>query len=326
MMSPYLVRLLCLSFAAFFLVYLAVSFGSFAAAPAIVRLARRMRSQMAARLVLGLRLAPLAVALFVVLGLCLPSYLLLEPRASTEEIGYACLAVALMGAAAWTISIWRALRAVAVSLRDMRHCRHMGRQLQVPGQPLPVDVIEGETPLLALAGVFRPRIVITRAIVKALTPEQLDAALGHERAHWSSRDNLKRLLLLLAPDPFPFCHGLRRIDRSWAKFTEWAADDRAVAGDTQRSVTLASALVRVARLGTPAWHAPLMATLASHEDDLSIRVDRLLRPELLHEEAERRLRLMVGGALLAGTTLMVALIFQPATLYSVHQLLEHLVH
>jgi beta-lactamase regulating signal transducer with metallopeptidase domain len=325
MIAPYLARLLCLSFATFFLVYMAVSLGSFAAAPAMVRLAKRMRSQVAARLVLGLRLAPLGVALFVVLGLCLPSYLLLEPRTSTEEIGYACLAAALVGAIAWTISIWRALRAVAVSLRDMRRCRGLGRRLDVPGQSLPVDVIEGEAPLLALAGVFRPRIVISRAIVRALTPEQLDAALGHERAHWASRDNLKRFLLLLAPDPFPFCSGLRRIDRSWAKFTEWAADDQAVAGDAERSVTLASALVRVARLGTPARRAPLMATLVPADDELSIRVDRLLSPEPLREES-RRLRMVVGGALAVGTTLLVALILQPATMYSVHQLLEHLVH
>lgn len=326
MISPYLARLLCLSFATFFLVYLALGFGSFAAAPAMIRLAKRTRSQVATRLVLGLRLAPLAVALFVVLGLCLPSYLLLEPRASTEGIGYACLAAALLGAVAWTISIGRALRAVAVSLRDMRRCRRMGRHLDVPGQSLPVDVIEGEAPLLALAGVFRSRIVISRAIVRALTPEQLDAALSHEWAHWSSRDNLKRLLLLLAPDPFPFCRGVRRIDRSWAKFTEWAADDRAVAGDTQRSVTLASALVRVARLGIPARHAPLMATLVSADDELSIRVDRLLRSEPLREEPRGRLRLVLGGALVAGTTLLVSLILQPATLYSVHQVLEHLVH
>lgn len=326
MISAYLIRLLCLSFATFFLVYLALGLGSFAAARAAIRLAKRTRPRVAARLLLALRIAPLAVAVFLVLGLCLPSYLLLEPDASAERIGLACLVAALAGAGVWAISLGRALRAVAVSLADLRRCRRSGRLLPVPGQSLPVYLVEDEAPLLALAGILRPRIVVSRGLVRALSPEQFDAALGHERAHWASRDNLKRLLLLLTPDPFPFFRGLDRLDRSWAKFTEWAADDRAVGGDAGRSLLLASALVRVARLGTPARHAPLMATLAAGDEDLSARVDRLLRLHPIRETPRGRLPIVAGGAALAAVALLAALMLQPATLYSVHRLLEHLIH
>ncbi len=326
MISPYLLRLLCLSFATFFLIYLALNVASLAGARAAIRLAKRLRPQVAARLLLALRLAPLAVALFLVLGLCLPSYLLLEPEARVERIGLVCLGAALAGAAGWAISAWRALRAMAVSLADARHFRHAGRLLCVAGRSLPVYVIDSEKPLLALAGILWPRIVVSRGIVSALSPEQMDAALAHELAHWTSRDNLKRLLLLLAPDPFPFCHGAGPLDRSWAKFTEWLADDRAVAGDSGRSLSLASALVRVARLGAPARHAPLMATLAAADDDLSIRVDRLLRPEPVCQEPRRQTRMLAGGAVVAALGLLAFLMLQPGTLYSVHQLLEFLIH
>jgi hypothetical protein len=326
MISAYLARLLCLSFATFFLVYLAFGLASFASARKAIRLAKRTRPRTAARFLLVLRFAPLAVAVFFVVGLCLPSYLLLEPDANAERIGLACFVAALAGAGVWAISLGRALRALAVSIADLRRCRRVGRLLSVPGQSLPVYLVEDEAPLLALAGIFRPRIVVSRGIVRALSPEQLDAALGHERAHWASRDNLKRLLLLLTPDPFPFFRGLDRIDRDWAKFTEWAADDRAVGGDVGRSLSLASALVRVARLGTPARHAPLMAALAAGDDDLSARVNRLLRWQPIHETPRGRLPILAGGAAMIAATLLAAFLFQPATLYSVHRLLEHLIH
>lgn len=326
MISSYLLRLCCLSFATFFLAYLVLSLASFAGARMTIGLAKRKRPEVATRLLLSLRLVPLAVSVFLVLGLCLPSYLLLEPEARVEQVGLACLVAALGGVAVWLISAGRTVRAVALSMAAARRSRRVGRPLHVPGQSLPVYVIDSERPLLALAGLFRPRIVVSQGIVDALSPEQLDAALGHEQAHWTSRDNLKRLLLMLAPDPFPFYRGARQLDRNWSKFTEWLADDRAVAGDSGRSLTLAAALVRVARLGSPARYAPLMATLAGPDDDLSIRVDRLLRPEPAWDAPSGRTRWLASGATVAALIVVTFLIVQPATMYSVHQILELLIH
>ena len=325
MITPYLVRLLCLCLASFFLVYLALSLLSLAAAPAAIRLAKRTTPLAATRLLLAVRLFPLAFSLLVLFALCLPSYLLLEPEANAERIGLGCIAAALMGAAVWAISIARSLRATADSLGCLRRCRGVGAEMRFAGEPLPVSVIEGETPVLALAGVLRPRIVLSRAVLRSLSPEQLETALSHERAHSISRDNLKRLLLLLAPDPIPFFRGLAALDRHWAKYTEWAADDRAVAGDTRRSLSLASALVRMARLGSPARLAPLMASLVARDEDLSARVNRLLRSGPPRESPRLQLRLALGVALVAAGSLLLAAMLQPATLYSVHRLLEHLV-
>lgn len=328
MISPYLVRLLCLSFALFFLVHLALSLCSFAATPSALRLARRLRPRTATWLLLALRLGPLSAAALVVLGLCLPSYLLLEPQASAERMGAACLGAALAGAAAWLISIARGLQALAGALGDMRRCRELGGEWRTAGKSLPVQVIESEAPLLALAGVLRPRIVVSRGIVRALSSEQLEAALSHEQAHWASRDNLKRLLLLVAPDPFLFFGGLGQLERGWAKFAEWAADDCAVAGDWRRSLSLASALVRVARMGRPSRPVPLMATLVAGEaDELSVRVERLLRPGEAWERPVSRPRIVAGGAALVATVLVTTLLLlEPVTLDSIHRLLEHLVH
>lgn len=325
MIAEYLLRLLLLSLASFFLVYLALGLVSLAAAPAAIRLAKRTTPLTATRLLLGVRLFPLALSLLVVLGLCLPSYLLLEPEASAERIGLGCLIAALAGATAWALSIARALRATADSVDCLRRCRGVGAPMRLAGDSRPACVIEDESPVLALAGVLRPRIVLSRAVLRSLSPEQLETALSHERAHSISRDNLKRWLLLIAPDPIPFFRGLAALDRHWAKYTEWAADDRAVDGDSRRSLSLASALVRMARLGAPAKLAPLMASLVSADDDLSARVDRLLRPGPRREAPARRFRLAIGMAAVAALSLLVAVMLQPATLFSVHRLLELLI-
>src|SRR5690349_4359413 len=99
MTSSYMVRLVCLLLASFFLVHLVLGLAVAWIAPAAVRIAERMRARSAARFLLALRLLPPILAIGIVAGLCAPSYLWLEPDAGTEEVGLACLAAALLGLA-----------------------------------------------------------------------------------------------------------------------------------------------------------------------------------------------------------------------------------
>src|SRR5262249_51771302 len=105
-------------------------------------------------------------------------------------------------------------------------------------------VVQKEEPLLVLSGVFRPRMVISRGVMTELSEEQLDVAVRHEVAHRDSRDNLKRLFLVLSPEFFPFTSRFAALEKTWARFSEWAADDEAVLGDSQRALSLAAALLR----------------------------------------------------------------------------------
>ena len=75
------------------------------------------------------------------------------------------------------------------------------------------------------------RLVVSQSVMDTLSREEKEAALRHETAHRDSRDNLKKLLFLLSPDILPFASGLKSLERGWSKFTEWAADDKAVSGD-----------------------------------------------------------------------------------------------
>jgi Zn-dependent protease with chaperone function len=325
MSLSYLFRLACLCLASFFLIQLTLGLAARGIAPSAIRLAERLRPRLAARLLFILRLLPAGVAVLAVCALCLPSYLWFEPQTAAESIGIACAAAAILGAALWTISILRVLRASAASLRCARQWRRVGQPFRLPDDSSEILVIEESAPLLALAGIFHSKLAASRGVLRALSSEQLNAALRHENAHRASRDNFKRLLLLLAPDSIPFVPGFASLERAWSRFTEWAADDRAVEGNARHSLSLAEALVRVARLGAAPPLSPFLSSLLPDDRDLSARVDRLLHSGTRLELSSARIRWIFATAAFCFAALFVAALSQPATFYTVHRLLEHLV-
>lgn len=324
MILAYPLRLLCLCLAAFFLVHLVMGLIVLAITPRAARMAERMTPRSASRWLLYLRLFPLACSLFVVAALCVPSYLWLEPEATPEEVGFVCFGAALLGAVVCSVSTARGIRAALRSLRYADRCERFGLKTELPGNSAPVWVTEGAAGSLALTGILHPRIFISREVLSALSATQLTAALDHEGAHQISRDNLKRLLILLAPDVLPFFRGFETLERHWAKFKEWAADDRAVAGDAGRALALAGALVRVARLGNAQCASPVISLLCNDGGDLAARVDRLLCMASTRDTPERPLRIVVCSMVL-GLAAVMMLLFRPATFYSVHSILERLI-
>jgi len=326
MMLPYLWRLVCLCFASFFVLNVAAGLLVSVLSRTAIRFAASRTPMTAARVLLGLRLLPVALAALFVLGLCVPSYLWLEPTATSERVGLTGGVLGLLGAATWLLSLARTARSLCASLCHSRLCRLAGREARLPGEASPVVLVENESALLALSGLFRPRLLISRRVLQNLSAEELDVALSHERAHRTSRDNLKRLLIQLAPDIFPFLHPLRMLERTWSQFAEWAADDQATAGDSGRAVSLAAALVQIARLGRGPRLPFLSTSLLASDRDLSARVRRLLEtlPVTPAPTPEARPALPTAAALLLGC--VAALLATPATLSVVHELLERLLH
>jgi Zn-dependent protease with chaperone function len=306
MMLPYSVRLVCLCLACLGLVQLVVGLGVAALAGWAIRMSGRLGASGAARWLLAVRLLPAGAGVFAMLGLCLPSYLWLEEEAAGEPVSGLCLLAAMLGASILAIGVGRAARAVMHSPRTGRPA------LRIEGEEC--WVIDSPWPVFALTGVFRSRLCLSAAALEALPANELAVAVDHERAHRASRDNLKRLLLRLAPFPFP------ALDRAWSKYAEWAADDAAAMGDAERSLELASALVRIARLRAQPRAYPLASCLLAEEHDLAARVERLLAGP--GPCASGRSAMFP----LAAATGLAALLINPASLAVVHNLLETLMH
>jgi hypothetical protein len=274
----YLLRgaLLCLG--AFFLIYVTLSI---AVAGAWQFLRNRAATWDASSLY-GLRALPLTAAALLVIFLVIPSFLGLEPYQAEETVGRLGLGLAFggiivvgFGAISALLALWKARRFLA-SCPQTRT-----RQLDHSG----ASVVEIATanPMLLVAGIYRPKLLISEQAVRLLHPCEMQAAIRHELAHVSSHDNFKKLAFQVSR--FPFLSGL---EQSWMQAAELAADDAAVT-DESSAVDLASALLKVASR-TCAREMPELATslLPNTEQALRTRIERLITWQHRPASAPRR--------------------------------------
>lgn len=331
MILSYWLRLASLCFAAFFLVHAAAGVAVWFAERPSIRLTESIRARSAARLLFWMRVLPAAVAAAFVACVCAPSYLRFEENLAGEKVGFVCLGLAFLGMLVWAVSLLRGFRALMHSARFTRVCRRTGSSVRLAGKPSEMLVIQSGRPFLVQSGILRPYIVISRGLLNDFSSAELEAAIGHESAHWTSRDNWKRLLLAFLPEILPVGRGFDVVERGWTKFAERAADDSVSAQGAGPAISLAAALVRLARMratmGPPLWVPRSVSSLAG-SDDLSGRIGRLLAPapplplSVAPFPYARRVLMGIGGVAFAAA---VALLASPALLSSVHELLEHLV-
>jgi Zn-dependent protease with chaperone function len=98
-------------------------------------------------------------------------------------------------------------------------------------------------------GLIRPRIYLSRGLIRSLTHDELRGVFLHELHHKRRRDPLKFFLVTLVKDAFfylPVARYLALYVRTWS---EGAADDAAVTG-MKEPYSLAGALLKVARANT----------------------------------------------------------------------------
>lgn len=241
----------------------------------------------------------------------------------------------MVGAGICLLGLMRGVRALHATLRFNLNCRRSGTFTRLAhGGPSPICLVDGHGALLGITGVFRPWLIMSRTTMAALSPDELDVALRHEAAHVAFRDNLLRLFLLLAPRATLAGATRRMLNSAWARFTEWAADDWAVGNDPRSSLTLAAALVQMARIGAGPAPVPLSSSLLEGDRELSARVARLLRghtfaaPDASDSHAEAGKLpwfLLTGGSGVLLSALAGALVLHPATLHSIHFLLEKII-
>jgi Zn-dependent protease with chaperone function len=234
---------------------------------------------------LGVRLFPAAAATLFIAAFFLPSYWMYEPREFAEgfDVTLTSLAagalIVVAAAGARGIVAWR--RAARRTEAWMR----AARPVALGHRGVVAFAIDDEAPMMALVGVLRPRLLVTRGLLAALTGEELDASVAHEIGHWRAWDNLKRLGMRAAPDLLAVTSSAHAIERRWAAAAEQAADRRAAGDDNHTRCALASALVKVARLMPPP--APVNEPISTLLDggEIASRVEHLLDDRALAPSA-----------------------------------------
>lgn len=265
---------------------------------------------------LAIRLMPAAVSVFFAAAIFAPAHWRFEPRGTDETFGLGVHLLAGLGAALLARSAWRAASVLRAG-RGLGACHALPRLDAGAGVDVyEVDGLRG----VSLAGVIRPRILVGRSVRATLTPDELHAAVAHEVAHAASCDNWKRLALYCAPDLFGQTAAARELERRWSAAAECQADAQAVAGDRGRAADLASALLKVARLGTRAPHSPAWSTL--HDEPLlAERIHRLLDARVPQAPRRAGAALWAWIAILAGAAAAGSLAG-----YDLHLLTEALAH
>lgn len=303
--------------------FVAVNIGAGVVAALLATLVQRIGGGRTPSFWMILRLAPAGFAALFALALFVPSYLRYEPREGVEGFDVTLTLTAVAGAAILAAAVVRGLAAWLSARRRVRAWMQHAQPITVGGTSLPAFAIDVEQPMIALVGVLRPALLVTRGLIEVLTPAELEAAVAHERGHQRAFDNLKRLLMRASPDVLTCFPAARVIERRWAAAAEHAADRIGGPDAAAARCALASALVKVARL-TPATiaHAEPISTLISG-GEIASRVQTLLSDDA--GSAPRARAWMIRTALTAGVGVAGALGYA-SVLRAVHDITEVLVH
>lgn len=234
-----------------------------------------------ARRLLYLRFIPSVGASLITLAIVTPAFAIYEPVGLDERMGPALvllgsLAIFQVAAAAFT-----AARSAFLTARIERLWLRSSSAIDggAPGN-LPAFAIDAPSPIVALVGVFAPKLMAARAIVDACSPAEVALIVGHERGHWQARDNLKRWIVGSLPDCLRWTPIHREIVAAWHHASEDAADDATTGRDPVARAELAALLLKVARLAPrPIWDSAIVSPFVE-SDGLDRRVRRLLQPDL----------------------------------------------
>lgn len=287
-----------------------------------------------ARLLFALRVSPLAAAAALAFVLIVPAYLLYEPHDTGEDVGIKLLLLACVSAAGVLLACWRVARTWVATRGLVCDWMRCAEPFEVEGATVPAFRIRHSFPVIAVIGVLRPRLFVASQVFDALTPEELAAALAHERGHVEGRDNLKRALLQAGEDALLHAPLGRSLRREWQRESEMAADEFAAASGPASALDLASAIVKISKL-IPRGARPTLpagAYLLGDEDDgTSRRVRNLLRLASNAEQIRAGLhtRSPLAAALClclfaAGALLLTQSGVYKATHLAIEEVVEHL--
>jgi Zn-dependent protease with chaperone function len=192
-----------------------------------------------------------------------------------------------------------------------RRMRSIVDRWQVDAVPLEVPSLAGTPrirayavhdafPVVALVGVWRPRLFVARQVLAILSATELEAAVEHELAHRSAWDNAIRVLYAWAPDVLGWLPSGRRLERVWATAAEREADRAAAQGSQGRGIDLASALVKVSRLAAASASAPAVPLFSTFHEcgEIADRVHRLVSASPPERRSQSALTWLVVAAAL----------------------------
>ncbi|MDY6945350.1 MAG: M56 family metallopeptidase [Pseudomonadota bacterium] len=193
-------------------------------------------------------------------------------------------------------TLW-ALGSAALLLRWMSQWRAVRSSLAFAPclpMPLPVPVRVTATQMPpGVFGVFRPVVIVPRAVLDELSRSQLQALLAHEMCHVQRRDNLTATLHKFVEVIFWFHPLVWWIGSNLLREREAACDEAVIESGHERLV-YAESILHVCRLGVTANFAGIAASTGG---DLRSRMTSIMSQERASPIDQPRFMLLLGVAM-----------------------------
>ena len=184
-----------------------------------------------ARRLLQLRLLPSVAAAAITLFVITPAFAIFEPSGGGEEVGPILKIVSVVALILIGASLAGAARSLWLTTRLERQWLRSSVPIAASrAAGLRAFAIQSPSPMVALVGVFEPKLIAARTVVDACTPEEIACIVAHERGHFDARDNLKRWIMASLPDVLRWTPIHNEIVEAWHHAAEDAADDAATGG------------------------------------------------------------------------------------------------
>ncbi|MGZ4789952.1 MAG: hypothetical protein ACXVZX_15635 [Terriglobales bacterium] len=263
----YAVRGLSVALSVFVLVYALTRLAVECSTPLVVRHLKRGSSLLSPNTWYAVQVGPFLLATLVTCLFAVPSFIRFEPSYAEEEFGLPVLFLSLACVTILAAGLYRAWAAYS-------HTVYMVRQWRGVATPVSTgrfDVLQTgpDAPAMVVAGLFRPKLLVSSTATTLLSRDELTRAMAHECSHIRNYDNAKKLILRVCSFP-----PSRQLERNWLEAIEIAADREAVTSKRE-ALELASALVKASRLSLGT--AELASNLATDAGELlHTRVERLL--------------------------------------------------
>lgn len=286
-----------------------------------------------ARVFFWLRVLPTGLGAAFVLILVAPAYLELEPRTTNESVSLKLGIMAFASALGIALAVIRSIAAWRATARLAADWLVHAERISIPQSGIPAFRIDHQFPVIAIVGVWRPRLFVGSKIFESLTPDEISAAIEHEIGHLAARDNLKRAWLRACTDLMLIVPCGKALDIAWTEASEAAADEHAARQGRTVALDLASALVKISRM-IPAGAGPAMPAgsfLVRGQETLGVkaRVRRLI--QIASGESQPNVHEPLIANLAVWSSLAVLFLLaaitrtNPQVLTTVHSLMERVV-
>jgi Zn-dependent protease with chaperone function len=213
------------------------------------------------------------------LAIVMPAFAVFEPFGMKETMGPVLALLACVSVIQFAVAVGTSACSLILTARIERLWLRGATPLAVDAS-IPAFAIESASPIVALVGVWAPKLLAARSVIDACSREEIARIVGHERGHLQSHDNIKRWVMASLPDVLRWTGIHYEIVEAWHHASEDAADDATTGNDAVARADLAALLLKVARLAPhPLWQSAVVSPFVER-DGLERRVRRLIQPDL----------------------------------------------